>query len=99
MSDAFSKDNQITDSRWLAVFCMYLGYRLVRLETPAAKKGKNKYTLSVPSNDWDIVNTEFLDPEVTVLRKSFSETADILQNFITRSKRNGGVWSCYEAKK
>ncbi len=98
--DAFHKDNQVTSDRWMAVFCMYLGYRLIRIETPIRRQDKNdiKYTLSVPALDWDVCQKEFADSETSILRKAFCDKSNILQSYVNRAFSTGGVWSCFEAR-
>ena len=92
--DAFDKNNQLTTDRWLTVFAIYLGYRLVRVET-AALGNPNKYTVACPELDWVQVQREFADPETPILRRAFCMTIDRLQGYVNHARKNGNVWSCF----
>jgi hypothetical protein len=94
MSDCFNADNQSTDSRDVAVLSVFLGYQLIRIEVSADHK-EEKYTLVIPSCDFEIVTKEASDPETTVEYLGIQKANQFIGAKIAYARKTGGVWSVF----
>lgn len=92
MSTPYSQNEQVTDSRYFAVFCVYLGYDLVRLET-SVREDQVKYTFAgIPECDWLIVQQEFSNPETTIVLQDFLKAIRGMTARFNIARKNGGTW-------
>lgn len=91
MSTPFGKDQQVTDSRDVAVLCVYLGYPLVRVETGLDRS--ETFTVVCPEFDWQQVVQEAASDATQVCYASLQKANALVGAKVGYARRNGGTWS------
>jgi len=94
VATAFSRDEQITKSRDVAVLSHYLGLPLIRVELSADNKSET-YTVKCKQFDFEQIVQEAASDDTTVCYASLQKSNGFIGSKIGYARKNGGVWSSF----
>jgi hypothetical protein len=86
------KDYQEVDSMYFASFLVFLGYKLVRVQTDLS--GRAMFGLFVPQGEFDEAEAAWSDDSIMIENpQKLCQALALVWGWIKRSKQNGGSWS------
>ena len=93
MADAFSKDNQTTQSRDVICLAHYLGYTLVRVQVGLDRS--ETFTVACPALDFEQVVQESGSEDTQVMYKALMRSSEFVGSKVAYARKNGGVWTSF----
>jgi hypothetical protein len=94
MATAFSKDEQTTNSRDVAVLAVYLGLPLLRVETHGYGTDERvTYTVRCKEFDFEILCKEADSADTPVCFEPLMRANSFVGGKVRYARKNGGTWT------